>query len=58
MKQQITVKEHEGKFLLVGRDGYSTTAKKWNTRAEADKAQAREQKLSAAGKPSNMKWEY
>jgi hypothetical protein len=58
MKKQITVKEYKGKFLLINRDGYSTTARKWNTREEAEKAQAREQKLEAAGKPSNMKWEY
>jgi hypothetical protein len=58
MKKQITVKEYKGKFLLIGADGYSTTARKWNTRGKAEKAAAREQKLAAAGQPSYMRWEY
>jgi hypothetical protein len=58
MKKQITVKHHEGKFLLIGSDGYSTTVKRWVFQQDAEKARAREQKLEDAGKPSRMKWEY
>ena len=58
MKKQIKIGEHEGKFFLIGSDGYSTTDKQWNTKEEAEKARIREQKIEASGKPSNMKWGY
>jgi hypothetical protein len=56
--RKITVGEKEGKFFLVGEDGYSTTRKIWASRAEAQKAALREQKLTDEGKPSRMAWEY
>lgn len=58
MKKQITVKHHEGRFFLIGSDGYSTTHKCWAFQQDAKKACLREQRLEDAGKPSRMKWEY
>lgn len=58
MKKQTTVGEYEGKFFLIGADGYSTTNRKWKTREEAEKALQRELKREAAGKPSLLSWVY
>ena len=33
-----------GKFFLIGPDGYSTTETKWNTREEAESAMEQEEK--------------
>lgn len=58
MSKQIQVIEYEGKFVLIGSDGYSTTQKRWNNEDTAEKARKREQKLEDEGKNSQMRWEY
>jgi hypothetical protein len=62
MKKQITIGEYEGKFFLIGADGYSTSSHKWKTRTAAEKARAREQKIDEnlikSGKTSRMNWIY
>ena len=58
MKKSIKIGEYEGKFFLIGSDGYATTEKQWTSKEQAEKARIREQKLEDAEKPSNMRWNY
>ena len=58
MRKQITIGEHEGRFFLIGPDGFTTTEKKYSKKEEAEKAQRREQRIEDDGKPSLMIWEY
>lgn len=58
MSKQIQIGELDGKFYLIGGDGYATTEKKYSTREQAEKALARERELEEEGKPSAMRWNY
>jgi hypothetical protein len=43
-QERISIGEENGKFFLIGPDGYSTTQEKWTTAQEAEEAKMHEEK--------------